>query len=53
MLPHEFPDEGDLRHSNALNVSFYSDSDLKFRKRARKLAEKTSNLSKPPSERSS
>ena len=50
MLPHEFPDEGDLRHSN---VSFYSDSDLKFRKRARKLAEKTSNLSKPPSERSS
>ena len=50
MLPHEFADEGDLRHSNLL---LYLDLDLKFRKRARKLAEKTSNLSKPPSERSS
>ena len=38
MLPDEFPDDGDLRHSN-LSL-FYSNLDLKFRKRARKLAEK-------------
>ena len=51
MLPHEFADDEDLRKFKYFIILFRFR--LEIQKRARKLAEKTSNLSKPPSERSS